>query len=90
MPEINENARKNTIEHLNRVLALDDAMTFQKLLLNYARSRDELTRIAEQVGVRRETIWRYETGAAAAPFEVLIKIIAVIGAKLTIIPDEPS
>jgi DNA-binding phage protein len=90
MPEINENARNGVIEHLNRVLALDDAMTFQKLLLSYARSRDELTRIAEQVGVRRETIWRYETGAATAPFEVLVKIIAVIGAKLVIIPDEAS
>jgi DNA-binding phage protein len=90
MPEINENARNNIIEHLNRVLALDDVMTFQKLLLSYARSRDELTRIAEQVGVRRETIWRYETGVVTAPFEVLVKIIAVIGAKLVIIPDEAS
>jgi len=76
------------VEHLNRVLALDDPMSFQKTLLSYARGRHELALVAEQAGVRRETIWRYETGATAAPLEVLVKIIAAIGAKLVIIPDE--
>ena len=78
------------VEHLNRVLALDDPMTFQKVLLGYARSRHDLTLLAEQVGVRRETIWRYETGAATAPLQVLVKIIAAIGAKLVIMADEAS
>jgi predicted transcriptional regulator len=71
-------------------LALDDPKNFQKVLFAYARSRHELALVAEQAGVRRETIWRYETGAATAPVEVLVKIIAAIGAKLVIIPDEAS
>jgi predicted transcriptional regulator len=71
-------------------LALDDPLAFQKVLLGYARSRHAQALIAEQAGVRRETIWKYETGAATAPLEVLVKIIAAIGAKLVIIPDEAS
>jgi predicted transcriptional regulator len=78
------------VEHLNKVLALDDPMTFHKVLLGYARSRHDLTLLAEQAGVRRESIWRYETGAATAPLEVLVKLIAAIGAKLVIIADEAS
>ena len=78
------------VEHLNRVLARNDPITFQKVLLGYARGRHELALVAEQAGVRRETIWRYETGAATAPLEVLAKIIAAIGVKLVIISDEAS
>jgi predicted transcriptional regulator len=78
------------VEHLNRVLALNDPMNFQKVLLSYARGRHELALVAEQAGVRRETIWRYETGVATAPLEVLVKIIAAIGAKLVIVADEVS
>jgi DNA-binding phage protein len=88
MSKITKNAQNNMVEHLNRVLVVNDPMTFQKVLLGYARGRHELALVAEQAGVRRETIWRYETGAAKAPLEVLVKIIAAIGAKLVIIPDE--
>ena len=87
---ITKNAQNNMVEHLNRVLALNDPMTFQKVLLGYARGRHELARVAEQAGVRREMIWRYETGATTAPLEVLVKIIAAIGAKLVIMADEAS
>jgi DNA-binding phage protein len=90
MPKITKNARNNMVEHLNRVLALNDPVTFQKVLLGYARGRHELALVAEQAGVRRETIWRYETGAATAPLEVLVKIIGAIGAKLVIVADEAS
>jgi hypothetical protein len=62
MPKITENARHTMVEHLNRVLALNDPMAFQKVLLGYARGHDKLALVAEQAGVRRETIWRYETG----------------------------
>jgi hypothetical protein len=41
-------------------------MTFQKVHLGYARGRYELALVAEQAGVRRETIWRYETGGGSA------------------------
>ena len=88
MPKITKNAPNNMVEHLNRVLALDDPITFQKVLLGYARSRHEQGLVAEKAGVRRETIWKYETGAATAPLEVLVKIIAAIGAKLVIIADD--
>ena len=88
MPKITKNTRNNMVEHLNRVLALNDPITFQKVLLGYARGRHELALVAEQAGVRRETIWRYETGAATAPLEVLVKIIAGIGAKFVIMVDE--
>ena len=90
MPKITKNAPNNMLEHLNSVLARADTITFQKVLLSYARSRHEQGLVAEQAGVRRETIWKYETGAATAPLEVLVKIIATIGAKLVIIPDEAS
>jgi DNA-binding phage protein len=49
-----------------------------------------MTLVAERAGVRRETIWRYETGETAAPFETLVKIIAAVGAKLIIVSDEAS
>jgi DNA-binding phage protein len=88
MPKVAKNAQDNMVEHLNRVLALDGPMTFQKVLLNYACSRHELTRVAEQAGARRESIWRYRTGETAAPLETLVKIIAVVGAKLVIISDQ--
>jgi DNA-binding phage protein len=90
MPKVTKNGPNNMVEHLNRVLALDEPMTFQKVLLGYARGHHDLMLLAEQVGVRRETIWRYETGAATAPLETLVKIIAAVGAKLVIIPDEAS
>ena len=90
MPKITKNAPNNMVEHLNRVLALDDTIAFQKVLLSYARSRHASALVAEQAGVRRETIWKYETGASTAPLEVLVKIIAAIGAKLVIIPDDAS
>jgi DNA-binding phage protein len=90
MAKLTKNPPNNMIEHLNEVLSLDDPITFQRVLLDYARGRHELASIAEQAGVRRETIWRYETGATAAPFETVIKIIVAIGAKLIIVPDEAS
>jgi len=88
MDTLTKNAQNNMIEHLNKVLSLDDPMTFQKVLLDYARGRHELTLVAERAGVRRETIWRYETGQTAAPLEILVKIIGAVGAKLIIVSDE--
>ena len=41
--------------------------------------------IFEKAEVRRETVWKYETGATKASIEVLVNII-----KLVIIPDELS
>jgi probable addiction module antidote protein len=62
----------------------DDPMAFQKELLEIAYSHGHVS-IAEQVGVRRETLWRYKTGTARAPFETLIKIMAAVGAKLVVV-----
>ena len=81
------NASRITIERLNSVLKLDDPMTFQKVLLDCALSHHAVTSLAKQIGVRRETIWRYRTGDAQAPFGTIVKIIAVMGAKLVIVRD---
>src|ERR1700737_267720 len=84
MPEVIKNGPNNVIERLNMIMKLEGPMTFQKVLLNIAHSQHGLAFIAEQAGVRRETIWRYKTGAARAPFETLVKIIALIGGELVI------
>jgi DNA-binding phage protein len=88
MSKLNKNAPINILDHLNRVLNRDDPMTFQKVLLDIAHSHHGLALVAKQVGVSRETIWRYRTGYSPAPFEILVKIIAMIGAKLVIVADE--
>jgi DNA-binding phage protein len=88
MSRLNKNAPNNILDHLNRVLNRDDPMTFQKVLLDIAHNHHGLALVAKQVGVRRETIWRYRTGDSPAPFEILVKIIAMIGAKLVIVADE--
>jgi DNA-binding phage protein len=87
MPKLAKNVAKDNIEHLNRVLKLDGAMTFQKVLLDNALSHHALAFVAKQAGVRRETIWRYRSGEVRAPFETLVKIVGVIGAKLVIVTD---
>jgi DNA-binding phage protein len=87
MPRLANNATKDHIEHLNRVLELDGAMTFQKVLLDKALSHHALAFVAKHAGVRRETIWRYRSGEVRAPFETLVKIVGVIGARLVVIAD---
>ncbi len=59
-------------------------MAFQKELLEIAYSHGHVS-IAEQVGVRRETLWRYKAGTVRAPFETLVKIMAAVGAKLVVV-----
>jgi DNA-binding phage protein len=82
--------KKTPDKRLNKVLRSDDPMTFQKVLLDLVLGHHGVAEVSRQAGVRRETIWRYRTGAAQAPFETLVKIIALIGAKLVIVADEPS
>jgi DNA-binding phage protein len=87
MSDLIENPRDHTIAHLNRILKLDGPVTFQKVLFDIALSHQSLASVAEQVGVRRETVWRYKTGACRAPFETLVKLIGVIGAKFVIVHE---
>jgi DNA-binding phage protein len=75
------------IAHLNRVLSLQDPMTFQKTLLEFAHGHFELKQIANLTGARRETVWRYRTGAARAPFGTIVKIVALLGAKVVIVAN---
>jgi DNA-binding phage protein len=75
----------NVVGHLNDVLRLDDPMTFQKVLLDLVLGQHELAEVSKRAGVRRETIWRYRAGTAHAPFGTLIKIIALLEARLVII-----
>jgi probable addiction module antidote protein len=90
MPKLAKNAPQyrgapnSIVAHLSRVLERDDPMTFQKVLLDIAYSHGPAS-IAEKVGVRRETLWRYKTGIVRAPFETLVKIMAAIGAKLVVV-----
>ena len=91
MPKLAKNAPKypdtpdSIIARLSRAWARDDdTMAFQKELLEIAYSQGHVS-IAEQVGVRRETLWRYKTGTARAPLETLIKIMAAVGAKLVVV-----
>ena len=89
MPKLTEDRdrSKNIAMHLSAILQRDDPLTFQKVLLDIACSHHELSSLVEQVGVRRETLWRYKTGAARAPFETLVKIMAVVGVKLVVVPS---
>ena len=72
------------VARLSRAWERDnDPMAFQKVLLDIAYSQGHVS-IAEQVGVRRETLWRYKTGAVRAPFKTLVKIMAAVGVKLVV------
>jgi DNA-binding phage protein len=82
-----KNTSNDIVAHLNKVLNLENPMTFQMMVLEIACSRHEIAFVAKQAGVRPETLWRYRTGAARTPFETLIKILAMIGAKLLIVAD---
>ena len=75
------------VVHLNRILSLHDPMTFQKMLLDCVHSFHDTAQVAKQARVRRETIWRYRTGAAQAPFGTIVKIVALLGARLVILVD---
>jgi DNA-binding phage protein len=86
MPKI-KTTSNDIVAHLNKVLKLDGPMTFQIMLLQIACSHHEMALVAKQAEVRRETLWRYRTGAARAPFETLIKILALIDSKLVIVAD---
>jgi len=86
MPKRPKKPSPNIAEQLNRLLQLGDAIAFQKLLLDIAQSHHSLGSVAEQVGVRRETIWRYRSGTRA-PLETLVRIIALIGTKLVVVDD---
>jgi DNA-binding phage protein len=81
-------SQNDLIDHLNNVLIVGDSIAFQKLLLHYACGRHGVALVAEQAGVRRETIWRYGKGEVAAPLETLVKIIAAVGAKIIVVADE--
>jgi DNA-binding phage protein len=75
----------NVVEHLNKVLRSDDPTIFQKILLDFIHGQHAAAYIAEQVGVRRETIWRYRNGVAA-PFGTVAKMVPLIGATLRLVP----
>jgi DNA-binding phage protein len=89
MPKLAKNAAKypdtpdSIIARLSRAWERDDG-PFQKELLEIAYSHGHVS-IAEQIGARRETLWRYKTGTARAPLETLIKIMAAVGAKLVVV-----
>ena len=87
MPKRTKKLSPNSVEQLNRSLQLGDSIAFQKVLLDIAQSHHSLESIAEQVGVRRETIWRHRS-STRAPFETLVRIMALIGTKLVIVADE--
>jgi DNA-binding phage protein len=80
--------QNDLIEHLNNVLILNGSITFQKVLMRYACGLHGVALVAEQAGVRRETIWRYGKGEVAAPFETLAKILTAVGAKIVIVADD--
>jgi DNA-binding phage protein len=80
-----EQNHHDVFAHLNRVLSLHDPMTFQKTLLEFVHGELGLKQIANRTGVRRETVWRYRTGAVRAPFGTIVKIVALLGAKVVIV-----
>jgi DNA-binding phage protein len=82
-----KNTSNDIVAHLDKALNLENPMAFQMMVLEIACSRHEMALVAQQAKVRRETLRRYRTGAARTPFETLIKILAVIGAKLLVVAD---
>jgi DNA-binding phage protein len=89
MAKISQDSER-LVEHLNTVLRTGDPLTFQKVLLNFALGHRTVVEVAKLVGVRRETIWRYQTGAAKAPMQLLAKILTLVGAKLVVVRDAAS
>jgi DNA-binding phage protein len=76
------------VEYLNKILCSADPITVQKVLLNTVHGYFEAGEVAERIGVRRETIWRYRTGIAKAPFGVIVKLIGLLGAKVVIVAEQ--
>jgi DNA-binding phage protein len=87
MSQLAKTAPGTAVEYLNRILCSADPITFQKVLLNIVHGYFEEGEVAERVGVRRETIWRYRTGITKAPFGVIMQLIGLLGAKVVIVAE---
>ena len=83
-----KNMRAIAIAKLGKALE-NDVATFQQALLDIACNDPYVqVDVAEQTGIRRETLWRYKTGTRAS-LATLLKIMAVVGAKLAVVPNSP-
>jgi probable addiction module antidote protein len=72
------------ISKLNKALEQEDTATFQKILLGFASLGDGLPALAEQTGLRRETLWRNGVGRTDAPLKNILKIMTAVGLTLSV------
>jgi probable addiction module antidote protein len=67
--------------------ALDDSpKAFLKALKNVAQAR-QMTRVAKDAGIQRETLYRSFSGQGNPTFETLSSVLEALGMKLSIVLD---
>ena len=74
--------------YLNAALE-DSPQAFLKALKNVAQAH-QMTRIAKEAGVQRETLYRSLSGEGNPTFETLSSVLTVLGMKLSIVPNEET
>jgi probable addiction module antidote protein len=74
------------VEDLNIALSQENVANFQEILVRLASSVEGITALAENTGIRRETLWRYGSGETEAQLKNILKILSAIGLRLSVTP----
>lgn len=74
--------------YLNAALE-DSSHAFLKALKNVAQTR-QMSRVAKEAGVQRETLYRSLSEQGNPTFETLLSVLNTLGMKISIVPDDPA
>jgi|SRR6185312_204569 len=72
--------------YLNSALG-DSQRAFLKALKNVAQAR-QMSRIAKDAGIQRETLYRSFSEEGNPTFETLSSVLSALGMKLSVVPEE--
>lgn len=72
-------------DRLSKALARGDSASFTSALMEIVRDRG-LRSVSKQIGVSRQTLYRYEWGTDRPLLETALKMTAACGFKLMVVP----
>ena len=72
--------------YLNAALE-DSQRSFLKALKNVAQAR-QMSRVAKDAGIQRETLYRSFSKEGNPTFETLSSVLSALGMKLSVVPDD--
>ena len=72
--------------YLNAALE-DSQRAFLKALKNVAQAR-QMSRVAKEAGIQRETLYRSFSEEGNPTFETLSSVLGALGMKLSIVPED--